>query len=131
MTRSRLRESARKKSYFNVKKDSLWKKTSIFFHFCRLKSKSDFRIRLNASFRVQNPGFSSRYGVVEKIQISHHLAVITVFRFTSGFLALPVSRYLRNPYESLAPAFSYVLQKSLGRYLQSPRRSSIHKVGCR
>ena len=92
-----------------------------FFYFCSLKSKSDFRIRFNASFRVYNPRFLSGYGVFEKIEISYHLAVITVFRFTSVFWALPVSWYLRNPYESLALTFSYVLQKSLSRYLQWPR----------
>ena len=50
------------------------KENVIFFIFCCVISKSDYRIRLNASFRVSKSCFSSGYGVF------YHC-----FKFTSGF----------------------------------------------
>ena len=70
-----------------------------FFNFCCVKSKSDFRNRLNASFQVhifrtpKNPRFSSWYGVIDKIKISssgRYHCISVYFRLFRHF-RLPVT----------------------------------------
>jgi len=56
----------------------------------------------------------SGYGIFEKIKISHHLAVFSVFRLTSRF---PVTGSDQNPYQATISMFVYALKESLGKYL--------------
>ena len=82
----------------------------IFCHFCRLKSKSDFRIRFNAKTVL----FSSGYSVFEKIKISHHLALITVFRLTSGFSGTSGQPILSKPRRVTSPNLQLCPPKEFG-----------------
>ena len=47
-------------------------------------------------FRVKNLRFSSGYGYLKKIKISHHLAFIAVFSLLSVFRTLPVIVQVSN-----------------------------------
>ena len=98
---------------------------SIFSIFCYVKSKSDFRIRLNASFWVYNPRFSSGYVVLEKIKIWHHLAIITVYCVLPVFRPLPVTGQVSNYPQYTHQTFSYHMQKTVWLYIKSVARKVV------
>ena len=97
---------------------------NFFIFFCCVKSKSDIRIRLKASFRVWNPRFSSGYSVFGKIKISH-LAVITVFGLLPVFRALPVTGQVSHYPQCTHQKFSYHVQKTVWLFLRSVARKVV------
>ena len=68
----------------------------IFFHFLLLEIKICLQNQIKRIIFGIKSTISVKYDVFRKIKISHYLAVITAFRFTSGIAALPVTGHVGN-----------------------------------